>query len=192
MRLTPLRTWILLVLLGAGAAGLTGLPQLPALPGAQARPAASTSTSRSAWPVLLPSQASVQLRSGAALSGRLIGLTPEAITLATGTSRRTLPLGELQAVEFLAQPELWAVEANGVRKRLRPIRGLSLPIDELPSSALRVEGNAETAIVDLTPVLSKDQFAKLTRNPDVMYVLNRLEVASDGTLGLRVRPYGVQ
>jgi hypothetical protein len=142
--------------------------------------------------VLLPPQASVTLRSGAVLSGRLIGLTPKALTLATGRSRRTLFLAELQAVEFPAPQELWALEANGGRKRLRPIRGLSLPIDELPSSAMRVDGNADTAIVDLTPVLTAAQFAKLTRNPDVVYVLNRLELAADGTLGLRVRPYGVE
>lgn len=194
MGLTPLRTRLLLVLLGAGAAGLPALPPLPAPPTAlaQAQPAPFAAARHSAWPVLLPPQAIVTLRSGALLSGRLIELTPKALTLATGTSRRTLPLVELQAVEFPAQQELWLPEADGGRKRLRPIRGLSLPIDELPSSAMSVDGNADTAIVDLTPVLTEGQFAKLTRNPNVVYVLNRLELAADGTLGLQVRPYGVQ
>lgn len=194
MGLTPLRTRLLLVLLGACAAGLPAAPPLPAPPTAlaQAQPAPFASARHSAWPVLLPSQASVTLRSGAVLRGRLIGLTPKALTLATGTSRRTLPLAELQAVEFPAQQELWLPEADGGRRRLRPIRGLSLPIDELPSSALRLDGHRGTATVDLTPVLTEAQFAKLTRNPNVVYVLNRLELAADGTLGLRVRPYGVQ
>lgn len=194
MGLTPQRTCLLLVLFGAGAAGLPALPPLPAPPTAlaQAQPAPFAAARHSAWPVLLPPQASVTLRSGAVLSGRLIGLTPKALTLATGRSRRTLPLAELQTVEFPAQQELWSLDANGGRKRLRPIRGLSLPIDELPSSAMRVDGNADTAVVDLTQVLTAAQFAKLTRNPDAVYVLNRLELAADGTLGLRVRPYGVE
>jgi hypothetical protein len=41
-------------------------------------------------------------------------------------------------------------------------------------------------------VFTEEQFAKLSRNPDVVYVLNLLEVEPDGLLALRVRPYGLQ
>jgi hypothetical protein len=78
------------------------------------------------------------------------------------------------------------------RRQLRPIRGLSLPIDALPSSAVQVDGRSDTAMVDLTVVFTDEQFAKLIRNPDVFYVLNRLEVGPEGTIDLRVRPYGLQ
>ena len=81
---------------------------------------------------------------------------------------------------------------NGGRQQVRPIRGLSLQLDALPGFALRVDAASATAVVDLTSVLTAEQFAKLTNNPEVVYVLKRLQVAADGSLGLLVRPYGVQ
>lgn len=157
---------------------------------AQALPALATA-SRSAWPVALPATATVRLKQGASLSGRLVKLTASTITLALGQQSQTLELAKVSSIEFTKPNDLWVTLPNG-RRQLRPIRGLSLPIDALPSSAIQVERGSDTALVDLTAVLSEAQFAKLTRNPDLVYVLNWLEVSADGSIRLRVRPYGVQ
>jgi hypothetical protein len=156
---------------------------------AHARPAATAS--RSAWPVGLPATATVRLMQGGSLSGKLVALTATTLTLAVGQQSQTVPRKLVSSVGFTQPNDLWVTLPRG-RRQLRPIRGLSLPIDALPSSAIQVDGRSDIAMVDLTTVLTDEQFAKLTRNPEVIYVLNRLEVGPDGTIGLRVRPYGLQ
>ena len=156
---------------------------------AHAQPAATAS--RSAWPVVLPATATVRLKQGGSLSGRLVKLTASAVTLAVGQQSQAVALTKVSTIEFAQPNNLWVTLRNGHRQQARPIRGLSLPFDALPSSAIQVDGVRDTLIVDLTPALTDEQFAKLSRNRDVVYVLNRLDVAADGSLGLRVRPYGV-
>jgi hypothetical protein len=145
---------------------------------------------RSAWPVALPTTATVRLKSGGSLSGRLVKRTASTITLAAGKQSQSLDLSQVISIEFAQPSDLWVKLPNG-RRQLRPIRGISLPVDALPNSAIQVDGSGERAVVDLTSVLTDEQFAKLTRNPGVVYVLNRLEVASDGSIMLWVRSYGV-
>jgi hypothetical protein len=157
---------------------------------AQARPAAAAS--RSAWPVALPATAIVRLKQGGSLSGQLVALTPTALTLAVGPQRQTVAMAEVSTIDFQQSNDLWVTLPNGIRQQVRPIRGLSLPLDALPGSALRVDAASAIAIVDLTPVLTAEQFAKLTHNPDVVHVLQRLQVTADGRLGVLVRPYEVQ
>ena len=171
----PLATWSL------------GLSQAPV---AQARQAATAS--RSAWPVALPATATVRLKRGGSLSGRLVNLTASSVTLAAGQQRESVAMDQVSTIDFPQPNHLWVYLPNGRRQQVRPIRGLSLPIDPLSSSSIQVDGARDVAIVDLTTVLTEEQFAKLSRTPDVVYVLNRLEVEADGLLALRVRPYVLQ
>jgi hypothetical protein len=157
---------------------------------AQARPAATSG--RSAWPVALPAAATVRLKRGGSLSGRLVNLTVSSVTLAAGQQSQKVAMAQVSTIEFIQPQELWVTLPNGRQQQARPIRGLSLPIDPLPSSAIQVDGARDAAIVNLTTVFTEEQFAKLSRNPDVVYVLNLLEVEPDGLLALRVRPYGLQ
>jgi hypothetical protein len=62
----------------------------------------------------------------------------------------------------------------------------------VPSSAVKINGPNNTATVDLTPALSEPQFAKLNKDPGVVFVLSRIEVSADGILNLRVRPYRME
>ncbi|MFM7287468.1 MAG: hypothetical protein ACKO02_11750 [Cyanobium sp.] len=154
-----------------------------------ARPAA-VAASRQAWTVALPAMATVRLRRGGSLSGRLLKLTATAITLAMDSQIRTLALADVSGIDFAQPNDLWVTLPQG-RRQLRPIRGLSLPLDPLPSASIQLDRGGENAVVDLTPVLSEAQFAKLTRNPEVVHVLKRLEITPEGSIGLWVRPYGM-
>jgi hypothetical protein len=183
----------LLVTLALAAPLVLPLPRAgvtAALAPAQARPAAAPS--RSAWPVALPATATVRLKQGGSLSGQLVALTPYALTLAVGPQRQTVAMAKVSTIDFQQGNDLWVTLPNGIRQQVRPIRGLSLPLDALPGSALRVDAASGIAIVDLTPVLTAEQFAKLTDNPSVVHVLQRLQVTGDGRIGLLVRSYGAQ
>jgi len=156
---------------------------------AQVRPA--TAATHSAWPVTLPKKATVRLKQGGSLTGRLVRLTPSAFTLAVGAQTRTVAMTQVSTIEFAKLEDLWITLPNGGRQRARPPRGLSLPIEAVPSSAVQVNAVTDTATFDLTQVLSEAQFAKLNKDPGVLFVLNRIEMSADGTLTLRVRPYRV-
>jgi hypothetical protein len=156
----------------------------------QGKPAVAAS--RSAWPVALPSTATVRLKKGGSLSGRLVKLTPTAVTLGVGQQSQTVALARVSTIEFVKPNDLWVSLPNGRRQQVRPIRGLSLPIEAVPSSAVQIIGPNDTATVDLTPVLSEPQFAKLNKDPGVVFVLSRVEVTAYGMLSLLVRPYRVE
>jgi len=142
--------------------------------------------------VAVPATATVRLKTGGSLSGRLVRFSASTLSLAAGQQSQTVAMAKVASIEFAQPNDLWVTLPNGLRQQLRPVRGLSLPIDGLPGSALQLNAATSMAVVDLTPALTEAQFAKLSRNPDVVFVLIRLVAAADGGIGLRVRPYGVQ
>lgn len=165
-------------------------PWLGAAGGAAGAPVAAAS--RAAWPVAVPATATVRLKTGGSLSGRLVRFSASTLSLAAGQQSQTVAMAKVASIEFAQPNDLWVTLPNGLRQQLRPVRGLSLPIDGLPGSALQLNAATSMAVVDLTPALTEAQFAKLSRNPDVVFVLIRLVAAADGGIGLRLRPYGVQ
>jgi hypothetical protein len=149
--------------------------------------------SRGAWHVALPATATVRIKQGGSISGRLVAFTSIALTLAVAQQSQTVVLDRVNMIEFAEPNDLWVTLPKGRRQQVRPIRGgISLPIDALPRTAIRVDPASNTAIVDLSTVLSKEQFAKLIHDPKVVYVLKRLEVAADGSISLRVKGFWLQ
>ena len=149
--------------------------------------------SRGAWHVALPATATVRLKQGGSISGRMVVFTSTALTLAVAHQSRTVLLDRMNTIEFAEPNDLWVSLPKGRRQQVRPIRGgISLPIDAVPRTAIRVDPASNTAIIDLSTVLSKEQFAKLIRDPKVVYVLKRLEVSADGNISLQVKCYWLQ
>jgi len=178
-----------LLLLGGLAPALGPLIQPPA---AIAQLPRGHAIRRSAWPVALPPTATVRLKQGGSLSGRLVGFSGSQLILSAASQSEAVPLGQVSMVEFAQLQDLWVNLPNGGRQQVRPIRGMSLPIPGVPRSAVKVNGATDTAIVDLTTVLSEEQFAKLTRHPSVVFVLKQIELTADDHLLLRARTYGVE
>lgn len=178
-----------LLLLGGLAPALGPLIQPPA---AIAQLQRGPAIRRSAWLVALPPTATVRLKQGGSFSGRLVGFSASKLILSAASQRQAVALAQVSTVEFAQPQDLWVTLPSGGRQQVRPIRGLSLPIPGVPRYAVKVNGATDTASVDLTTVLSEEQFAKLTRNPSVVFVLKQIEVAADDHLVLRARPYGVE
>jgi hypothetical protein len=144
------------------------------------------------WTVALPAQATVRLRQGGSLTGRLVRLSPTAITLTAGRQSQTVALSSVADISFSRPDDLWITLPSGSRQRLRPIRGWSVPIPAVPAEALQLHHSAETASVDLASALTATQFAKLSHNPRIMHVLQSIEVSPNGAMALRARPYGLE
>ena len=185
----PLALPLLLPLLAASAPPPRTAERPAALLLAQAR---SIAASRLAWTVALPAKATIRLRQGGSLTGRLARLSPKALTVSAGHQSQTVALANVATVVFALQEELWITLPEGGRQRLRPIRGLTLPISPVPAAALRLQPSGDTASVDLSTVLNTAQFAKLTKTPQTLHVLRQIDVDPKGMLTLRARAYGLE
>jgi hypothetical protein len=185
----PLALPLLLPLLAAPAPQ-PRRPERPAAPLlAQSR---SVEASRLAWMVALPAKATIRLRQGGSLTGRLSRLSPTALTLSAGHQSQTVALANVATIVFAMPEDLWITLPAGGRQRLRPIRGLTVPISPVPSAALRLQPSGDTASVDLSSVLNAAQFARLTTNSRALHVLREIEVGPEGMLTMRARAYGLE
>ena len=119
-------------------------------------------------------------------------LTPTALTVSAGQQSQTVALANVATVVFAMPEELWITLPAGGRQRLRPLRGLTVPISPVPAAALRLQPSGDTASVDLSAVLNTEQFAKLTKTPRTLHVLRQIDVDPAGTLTLRARAYGLE
>lgn len=144
------------------------------------------------WTVALPAQATIRLRQGGSLTGRLVRLSPAALTLAVGRQSQTVSLSNVADIVFSRPGDLWITLPSGARQRLRQIRGWTVPLPGVPAQALQVHHSAETAGVDLTSPLTAAQFTRLSQNPRIMHVLQSIEVSPDGAMALRARPYRLE
>lgn len=178
--------------LGFLAFGALAFAPLAPLPAALAQHPPALAPRRSAWPVALPPTATVRLKQGGSLSGRLVRFSPTALTLAAASQSQSVALGQVGRIDFVEPRDLWVSLPDGRRQIARPHRGMTVPLPAMSSAAVRVIGARDTAIVDLSGVLSEAQFARLTANPKVVPVLTRMEVVKGERLALWVRSYGVE
>jgi hypothetical protein len=177
---------------GALTGGPLAFAPLAPPPAALAQRPPAWAPRRSAWPVALPPTATVRLKQGGSLSGRLVRFTPTAITLAAASQSQAVALGQVGRIDFVEPRDLWVSLPDGRRQIARPLRGMTVPLTGMSSAAVRVIGARDTAIVDLSGVLSEAQFARLSANPKVVPVLTRMEVVKGDRLALWVRSYGVE
>jgi hypothetical protein len=126
------------------------------------------------------------------LSGRLVRFSPTALTLAAASQSQAVALGQVGRIDFAEPQDLWVSLPDGRRQVARPLRGMTVPLTGMSSAAVKLIAARDTALVDLSGVLSEAQFARLTVNPNVVLVLIRLEVLEGDRLALWVRSYGVE
>jgi hypothetical protein len=178
--------------LGALAVGPLVVAPLAPPPAALAQRSPALAPRRSAWPVALPPTATVRLKQGGSLSGRLVRFSPTALTLAAASQSQEVALAQVGRIDFAEPRDLWVSLPDGRRQIARPLRGMPVPLGGMPSAAVTVIGARDTAIVDLSGVLSEAKFARLTANPKLVPVLIRMEMVGGARLALWVRSYGVE
>lgn len=162
------------------------------LPKAIAQTRQQANTNRSAWQVTLPPQATVWRKKGSSLTGQLVKFDPKTLTVEAGGDSENVPLTEVKSVEFTLQDEIWVNLPNGSRGKVRPIRGLSIPIEEIPASSFKISNTNDTVILNLAQVLNDKEFGKLTSDQDKVYVLKTIEITSPNKMTIYLRAYGSQ
>jgi hypothetical protein len=105
------------LLLGGLAPALGPLIQPPA---AIAQLQRGPAIRRSAWPLALPPTATVRLKQGGSLSGRLVGFSASKLILSAASQSQAVPLAQVSRVEFAQPQDLWVTLPNGGRQRTPP------------------------------------------------------------------------
>jgi hypothetical protein len=162
------------------------------LPKAIAQTRQQANANRSAWQVTLPPQATIWRKKGSSLTGKLVKFDPKSLTVAAGGDSENIPLTEVKSVEFTLQEEIWVSLPNGSRGKVRPIRGLSIPIENIPASSFKIGSTNDSVVLNLDKVLSDKQFGKLTSDPDIIYVLKTIEMTSPNKMTIYLRAYESQ
>jgi hypothetical protein len=117
---------------------------------------------------------------------------PKSLTVAAGGDSEDIPLTEVKSVQFTLQEEIWVTLPNGSRGMVRPIRGLSIPIENIPASSFKIGSTNDSVVLDLDKVLSDKQFGKLTSDPDIIYVLKTIEMTAPNKMTIYLRAYESQ
>lgn len=129
-------------------------------------------------PVALPDSALVWQKPGGSMSGQLTALSEEGLTISQNNFSETLPLDEVNRIEF--QDEVWIRNRQGQRVR-RKVRSEDSSTRRpqvwqgVPIWAFQLQ-NPETASLRLGTVLSREYLQDiLSISRDSIYVVNAIE-----------------
>ena len=133
--------------------------------------------------VAVPSSAIVRLKQGGSYTGELTAFNSRDLVISANGFSETVTLSQIKQVEF--QGDVWITTTNGTRKRV-PIRGLTIPLEAVPVSALNLGNPPSTAVLNLETVLSREEFEKLSGQTDRIHVLKKILFESSEKMTIRI------
>lgn len=133
--------------------------------------------------VVLPTSTIVRLKQGGSYTGMLAAFNSQSLEIAANGFSETIPLSQIQEVEF--QGDVWISTPEGNRKRV-PIRGITIPLEEVPVNAFNLGNSPQTAILNLEKVLSQEQFERLSSQTEKIHVVKKILFESAETMTIRL------
>jgi small nuclear ribonucleoprotein (snRNP)-like protein len=134
--------------------------------------------------VALPESATVTLVAGESYTGELTAFDSTELTISVDSFSETFSLAQISNVEF--QGEVWFTNSEG-RRRRASIRGIVIPIEDVPVSALELSPSPDLATLDLENVLSDSEFIRLADEPRALkkIQLDSSEIMTVKIVGIR-------
>jgi len=148
------------------------------------RELAQAAVSQRILEVVLPESATVRLTSGESYTGELTAFDSSNLTLSSGSFSQPVPLAQVREVEF--QGNVWIISPDG-RQTTRPIRGLAVPLEDVPVDALALSGSLNSASLDLTDVLDDEEFARLARDTSKIHAVVEITFTSPEQMDVTVK-----
>ncbi len=134
--------------------------------------------------IAVPESATVRLASGRSYTGQLSAFNAEHLTVSANGHAKTVPLSQLQQVEF--QGSVWFSNTDGSRRRSRRIRGLGQTLEAVPVSALGLGNPPNSATLNLATVLKPQEFAQLTQKSDQIHAIQKIRFESANTMTVKI------
>jgi len=153
--------------------------------------AEAPSTQAELLPMSLPETALVSQKPGGSMSGQLTALSEQELTISQKDTSQTLPLSEVNRIEF--QGDAWIRDRQG--QRVRKFRGENASTrgqqvwQGVPIRAFQLQ-NPETGSLRLGTVLSDEDLQDiLSISQDSVYIVDAIEFDSSGrTMTIKATP----
>ncbi len=133
--------------------------------------------------VVVPSSTIVRLKQGGSYTGMLTAFNSQNLAIAANGFSETVPLSQIQELEF--QGDVWIPTPEGNRKRV-PIRGITIPLEEIPVNAFNLGNPPQTAVLNLETVLSQEEFERLSGQTEKIHVVKKILFESAETMTIRL------
>jgi hypothetical protein len=132
----------------------------------------SVRSQETALEVAVPDKATVVLKRGNPLTGRLTAFNQASLRLSAGGDSETVPLNQIKSIEF--EGDVW-IEGEPLPSR---IRGYVKTWPGVPVTALRLQNPPQSAKVNLNRVLTPEELRKLLNIKDKVHVLYKINFNS--------------
>ena len=141
----------------------------------------SVRSQETALEVAVPDKATVVLKRGNPLTGRLTAFNQASLRLSAGSDSETVPLNQVKSIEF--QGDVW-IEGEPLPSR---IRGQSKILQELPTNAFRLGNSPQKATISLKTMSPQglERLLKDTRNKS--YGMNKILLISSEKITITIR-----
>lgn len=133
--------------------------------------------------VVVPDSTIVRLKRGGSYTGMLTAFNSQKLAIATNNFSETISLSQIKQVEF--QGDVWISTPEGNRKRV-PIRGITIPLEEVPVNAFNLGNPPQTAMINLETVLNQEEFERLSDQTEKIYVVKKILFDSTETMTIRL------
>jgi hypothetical protein len=130
--------------------------------------------------VVVPDLATVFVEGKGSHTGQLTEFNSEKLTISAYGDSATFSTSDINRIEF--KGTVWIPNPDGTMRELRRIRGVPIPIEEVPIAAFQLAESLHEATLNLETVLSEEEFAKLSREDDQIHSVKEIEFESPDTL----------
>lgn len=134
--------------------------------------------------VAIPKSATFFLKEGKSYTGQLTAFDAKNLSLTAEEYSQSFPIKDIKQIDF-SKDDVWIITPEGTSRRL-PIRGISIPIDNIPLTSFRLDNGLIQGTINLDQVLTPEQFEKLTKDPKKIRVVKTIIFQDSDTLTIKL------
>ncbi|MGB5769338.1 MAG: hypothetical protein WBM32_05625 [Crocosphaera sp.] len=134
--------------------------------------------------VAIPKSATIFLKQGTSYTGQLTTFDVNDLSLTAQDYSQRFSIKDIKQINF-SKDDIWIITPEGTRRRL-PIRGIPIPIDNIPLTSFRLNDELIEGTINLDQVLTPEQFEKLTKDPKKIRVVKTIIFQDSQTLTIKL------
>ncbi len=134
--------------------------------------------------VAIPKSATIFPKKGESSTGQLTAFDAKNLSLTVQDYSQSFPIKDIKQMDF-SKDDVWIVTPEGTSRRL-PIRGIPIPIDNIPIISFRLNDELIEGTINLEQVLTPEQFEKLTKDPKKIRVVKTIIFQDSETLTIKL------
>ncbi len=134
--------------------------------------------------VAVPKSATLFLKQGTSYTGQLTNFNINNLSLTAQDYSERFSIKDIKQINF-SKDDIWLITPEGTTRRL-PIRGIPIPIENIPTTSFRLNDELIQGTINLAQVLTPEQFEKLTKDPKKIRVVKTIIFQDSQTLTIKL------